>query len=117
MHNDYIKQLRECVTECDVRELFKNKNFPNAGKLKFSDKYLSLIGSGNILTNFEVKISGVGELALKVVFYLKLDGYLNNIPQNSGQTAYFNSFHSIMRAILQKKKKNQKLKRDKFWRY
>jgi len=101
MHNNYLEKLKNCTTEHELRELFNDKKFPHLGESKFSDKHISLIGSGNMFTNFEIKINGVAELALRVVFYLKLDGYINNVPQNSGQISYFNAFHSIMKELLQ----------------
>ena len=97
MHPNYLEELKNCITEQDVKKLFENAVFPNRGKSGFFDKKIMLIGSANVIDKFEVKLNGIIGLAFRVIIYMKLNGDIGKKPQNSGESTYFNQFHKMLK--------------------
>ena len=91
--------LDKLITEEDVREFFKDKKFPNSGNSNFFDKNILLVATGGILTNYEIKVSGISELYIRIILFLKLSGYMGNTPRGNGEYAYLSHLHSFVNEV------------------
>lgn len=96
MHDDYTKELKQCVVESDVKKLFERKKFPNKVGTEFDDKFIIVMASDKIPANKSVRLKGLIELGFRVVLFLKFDNKLNGLPHNSGENSYFSSLHSTL---------------------
>ena len=103
MLKNYSNELLNCTTINDVKELFRDAKFPNKGASNFFDKNILLVGSSNMLTNYEIKLKGVPELFLRIMLYFKLSGELGSIPQNTGEYSYMGRLHSFLKDVLNDK--------------
>lgn len=100
MHDRYIEGLRSCLTEKDVRTLFKGATFGNTDRSNFFDEKIPLIDSGYVTTNSTVRLNGIAELTLRISLFFKLRGLFGSIPQNSGQVGYFSAIHSATEGLF-----------------
>lgn len=100
MHSkDLVEELKKCTTKKDIENLFLETKFPNVGNSNFFDKSITLIDSGLKTTNFVVKLTGIIELAFRVILYLKLDGKFGSKPLKTGEKTYFSTFHTLLKDL------------------
>ena len=95
--NNLLKELKELNTENEFRKYFENIKFPNDGNSNFFDETIVLYQSGNILSNYKIKLDGVLDLYFRLILYLKFSGYHGNIPIGHGEYGYASNLHSILK--------------------
>ena len=100
MGNEILEKLDSLTTEKEISNLFKNVRFQNKGNSKFFDNNILLMGSGGVLTNYEIKLKGISSLYIRIMLYLKLNGNLGTIPQGSGEYSYFSNIHSFIYDVI-----------------
>ncbi len=105
MDDMYINKLKLCVTENDVRRLFKDKIFPNGYGSNFNDNRITVMGQSMMPSSLDVKLYGLQELAFRVIFFLKVDDKLNGKPQNSGSYSYFYALLSAINGLFKENEK------------
>ena len=102
--NNLLKELKELNTKNEFRKYFENIKFPNDGNSNFFDETIVLYQSGNILSNYKIKLDGVLDLYFRLILYLKFSRYLGNIPIGHGEYVYASNLHSILKEISKTKK-------------
>lgn len=94
-----INELKNCTSEEEVINLFKNEKFPNGGGSGFLDEKILVINSGNIYGNIIFKLDGLYDLCARTLIYLKFGGYLQSCPQNTGEIKYASSIQIVLREL------------------
>ncbi|UTJ07105.1 tyrosine-type recombinase/integrase [Arcobacter roscoffensis] len=94
-----LTKLENVTTEKELYSLFKDEKFPNSGNSNFFDRSISLVATGGILTNYEVKVEGIPGFYIRLLLFLKLSGLMGNIPKGNGQYSYFGYLHSFMYTV------------------
>jgi integrase len=92
---DYVEKLANCNTIEDINKLMYNLNFPSL-KNKFNSDFLDLPlstkqhNASYFRGTFDVKI------IIKLIIFLKFDGYLGSIPKFSGKKNIFTYVNNII---------------------
>lgn len=97
MHDNYIDELKFCVTSKDVYKLMEGKIYVDSNNSSFEDSQISLISRNKAYMNTNFELKGMYGLALRVLTFLKLDGKLNGKPLGSGTTRYVSQLRFVLR--------------------
>lgn len=92
--NNLVKELRLCVDEREVWELFQNEKISPDHDALFCDNPIILHNSHRIPSPLNLPINSYG-LLIRSVAYLRFRGYLGHINYSGGTYNYISKFQTI----------------------
>ncbi|PHR72798.1 MAG: hypothetical protein COA66_05965 [Arcobacter sp.] len=98
--NDYIEDMKYCITINSVGSLMNEKPYPTLEKSNFQDNHVLLPKSSKALNRMDFRLENTFlELVLRLMVFLKLDGMLGYRPIGSGKITYAQEVRYILRKI------------------
>lgn len=96
MNKSYSNLLKDCFSIEEINKIMEEKVFNKSKGSKFSDNFIVFPTHGDKYITMYYGCSGIFEVVLKLITYLKLDGKFENINNRSGIVNNFRNLRMII---------------------
>ena len=94
-----IDQLKECYTEEDLRECCKDLKFVNGEN--FDTRIMGFKFTPVRIVNRKIEITGLYDLAFRILWFFKTNKMFGLSIQNSGEKAFIDPLYVVLNELSQ----------------